>query len=58
MSAQISPTSSAASQLYAQPQPTKQAPQPQPLQQQKTDSVSLSPQALSSGDVDHDGDSH
>jgi hypothetical protein len=56
MSAQISPISSAASQLYAQT--TKQATPPQTPQQQKTDSVSLSPQAQSSGDVDHDGDSH
>jgi anti-sigma28 factor (negative regulator of flagellin synthesis) len=57
MSCQISSTGSAspANQVYAQN--AKQASAP-PTQQQQPDSVSLSKQAQSSVDVDHDGDSH
>ena len=55
MSLQISSTSSA-SQVYAQS--AKQASAPPPQSQQKPDSVTLSKQAQSSLDVDHDGDSH
>jgi len=57
MSCQISSTGSAspANQVYAHN--GKQASAP-PTQQQQPDSVSLSKQAQSSVDVDHDGDSH
>ncbi len=54
----INPVSSApaASQAVA-PQNTAQS-KPQPASPDPKDSVHLSPKAQSSGDVDHDGDSH
>ncbi len=54
----INPIASGAVQAPDAAQARSAAPTAQPAAQAPQDKVQLSPQALSSGDVDHDGDSH